>query len=1827
MYGAPDLKFDFAAAKKVVSAATNAANSLEGQSLSRAGAVGQGAADFSGYYSQLFAANARSAAYDQNTLVIRLREITVFMNTLIASAHAENTRRKKAREWKARVEARRSNWVDATWDSIFGLEPPPRQQPEKAPSFHTHSVSNTPREPLAGSKSGSRSSADPSHLRSFATTSANLDQGLSNLPGTLNSAAGVFMTKCDFGGIDVSTVVSGLEQWLQANANDVVWANAVAAAFEAIGSGVVSLSDSALSAALASAGATQQRESLTVDPAKVFGGSPTSGFANDPVNTATGNFIEPEVDLSGVEASAELTLSRMYNSLNGSAGVFGPGWSSVLDVRLELGNEGAVLVLPDGREVHFPRRGAQWERAEGECVWLQREPAANIPALRHLSSELVVARDNRGGWWAFTPAGVWLGRGSGPGSAVLVHRDDEGRVVSLAHERGRRIDISYRGARVCTAVTSDSRRVDYDYDDSSRLVGATGGEGTRVYGWNPEGLLYRVVSAAGVLECENTYDDLGRVTEQVTQFGRRVRFVYLPGRVTAVSDMDGSHSNTWVADKQGRLISVIDANDRKQSMSYDDQGNLVSVIERDGTVTVHAYDDRGRRTRTVTPEGADITYGYDDHDRVVTVVSESGGVMEYDYAAPEDRHPSRITDPCGGLTLLTWRGGLLQRVQDPMGVSVSFEYDEHGDLVLTRNSAGDAALIERDDHGRPVVAEDPSGARTRFRYDPRGLLASREDPEGAVWRYEADRAGRLASTTDPLGATTRFEYGPHGAATRVVDPLGRVTEREYDTWGNLAAVILPDGAQWLCNYDGLSRLREVTDPGGNVWTHEYDPAGFVQSIIDPTGVRSDASRSRSDRVSTLRDAFGESTLRCDQFGRPVEAEAPDGSTEMVVFDACGRPVEYLDADGGLTRVVRDLAGRVVSVATPSGRVSRYEYDECGRPAASIDPDGTRTVLTYDACSRVVSRVCDTGETACVEYDRLGRVTRVSESGRGVSSFGYDKVGRIVWVRDPWLGHRRFRYDAAGQLVGVVNGVGGVTQFEYDERGRVVRSTDPLGGVTATTYTQTDEVSSVTDALGRAVSMKYDAAGRMVWRRDQDGGVTEWSYDFGGEVAQVSAGGRVVIEVARDVRERTVLVTDRTRRGHDPVEHCLRFSRVGRLVERSRADRVMRWEYDSDGLRTAFVGPDGIRTEYGWDAAGRLAGVERSGLGAVSVAYDAAGRVIRAVSGDSSQEWQYGQGGVRSHTCVRGDDVQVTVIDRDCNGRVIGVDDARYEYDGAGQLVTMSTPRGATQWEYDLAGRLIVEITSDGVRRFTYDSAGQLVSVTGPRDEVTRFECDELGRRVRAEGPQGVREWEWDERGGLREYRTGNESIHLWVDALGELAEINGGRVEWDSAAAWPSLCAVGSTPVVSAPGFTGIGDSWVPTGWRFSRVVGADDPWGGAAGSIGAPGVPGDVGVSAGGGVVAAGLEWLNARVYDPETRGFVSPDPLPCVSDSGWSGNRYAYAGNDPVHWVDPLGLRPVTDAELAEYARAHRGFVGDVADGLNTVLTAAKVALDVQIHQAQQWWDQNWEYVVAGAAIAAGAVMIAAGAALTLTGVGAPLGLALGVGGGALFSGGVSVATQKITNGSVDWGEVGVQTLIGGASGLLPGVGGLLASGASKFVAPLVTNVAVNGGLGAVFNGGAYAVTHVGQFNGRDFAGALGSGFVSGAIGGLAGPAGGTIARAVGQKATGFLARGSSLGISAVGGAGGSVAGDVIAGRPVDPLVTGVNAVAGAGGDLATIGLGKLGYGMSGVDTLKQMPVAHPRTLEGAFDLNRVNTRGLWFTGTAGNVVGSVPAWIPGF
>ncbi|MET1088214.1 MAG: DUF6531 domain-containing protein, partial [Arthrobacter sp.] len=410
-----------------------AASRLEEQSGSRVTFVSAAKEDFEGHFSTVFEANAATARNDANALAAGLRTVAGYVTTMIDAGHEEDARRAKNNEWVREHNDR--NVFEQAGDWLFGEEARPNAEPGKAPTFAPAGASIGSREtpPPGGGYGGGTSSARPANLRSFATNSRGLDEGLSSAPGTLEGQLSSFASSCYWGSIDASGVLTAYRQYLSANENDAKWAVTVADAFAAAGGeGTVStVSDAAVNEALAAAGVSANRSALVVDPPTAAGAMPTSGYANDPVNTATGNFIEPETDLGFSGAASNVVLSRMYNSLASGLevpGVFGPGWASVLDQYLTVSDEGCRWVMADGRAVDFPREGSGWSRGVGENYWLTAEPvtAADLRDLGSLPDgtvELLVVRDNQGAWWAYSAAGVWLGAGSGPGRTVSVLRE------------------------------------------------------------------------------------------------------------------------------------------------------------------------------------------------------------------------------------------------------------------------------------------------------------------------------------------------------------------------------------------------------------------------------------------------------------------------------------------------------------------------------------------------------------------------------------------------------------------------------------------------------------------------------------------------------------------------------------------------------------------------------------------------------------------------------------------------------------------------------------------------------------------------------------------------------------------------------------------------------------------------------------------------------------------------------------------------------------------------------------------------------------------------------------------------------------------------------------------------------------------------------------------------------------------------------------------------------------------------------------------------------------------------------------------------------------
>lgn len=293
----------------------------------------------------------------------------------------------------------------------------------------------------------------------------------------------------------------------------------------------------------------------------------------------------------------------------------------------------------------------------------------------------------------------------------------------------------------------------------------------------------------------------------------------------------------------------------------------------------------------------------------------------------------------------------------------------------------------------------------------------------------------------------------------------------------------------------------------------------------------------------------------------------------------------------------------------------------------------------------------------------------------------------------------------------------------------------------------------------------------------------------------------------------------------------------------------------------------------------------------------------------------------------------------------------------------------------------------------------------------------------------------------------------------KLAEVGGVAAWWDSAAVVPSLISIAETSLLDLPGgVTAIGDAVTQPAWRSARATDAADPWAALA-AVTDVRLPAGVTLTGSGGVSVAGLEWLGARVYDPAARGFLSVDPLAPILGAAWSGNPYSYAGNDPMHAVDPLGLKPATDADMQAYRDANQGFISS----------------------AVNWTKDNWEYIVAGAAIVAGV-------ALMFTGVGGVAGLALLGASGALMSGGISVASQKATTGRVDWGEVGKETAIGAVTGMVGG--GTGAAFTRGLGSGILKRAAAGAGSGAT-EGGATGLA--------DYATSPGPHTVTGALGAI--------------------------------------------------------------------------------------------------------------------------------
>ncbi|MFC2311275.1 MAG: DUF6531 domain-containing protein, partial [Rothia dentocariosa] len=1274
------------------------------------------AEEFRGRYANLFVQNYKQCIDDAHRLEDACRRAAHAVRQISRNAEIEQDNRRKARE--AEEEYNRKLNENNLFNVLSGLsvskqikrnflngpayvpseEPNVRidtydlergmcKAPEGGSSEFVSSLSRSDSEKYADSlaSSGGVSSAVPEALERYAKfLSQVVYEDMTYYFTSINTAYERYLSSCKWGVLDITGLLKATVEWINDNNHDAAWIDAVAYAFRIAGSnGQYVIADATLTAFLNDNGLNPGRKNLVIPDVSIYGTMPTSGYANDPVNVATGNFIEEEKDLS----DGGVSLVRMYNSIAAAGaasthegyaapvGAFGPGWSSTVDTHLGFTASGVVWVDVDGRQVFFARSGAGFTRAAGEAWWLHRytvNPAdssasqvsdpengavhdeadggvrvqaarAGFAAVISLAAEhsdqavsggeFYAVSNNTGQYHYYTRGGAWLGSwGSEPGSAVAAIYEDasnsgsSSRVRAMVGAFGKAIRLSYDDVSGrAVAVTGAGSRVEYAYSETGHLAEATtcalASQTTSDPVDEPESAVKGGTAAAcGVVVASRVYTH--------TEDGL-VQTVTGTGGVREVTNVYGDPDNP------GRVTQQVSEHGRVIDYTYLPGGiTQITTGTHENTLETDSEDSGTADTaeRALHPN----TWVSDSKGRLVSVTSAEGSTVRFIYDAFGNR--IQVTDLEGSRTVRSanTRGLVVKELASTGAMSIT-EYDDLDRPVHKRTYGSKDEWIRKD---APVKVISYEYAEEGFSRQPVAVTT-----DGATSRYTYTSAGQILSVIDPTGVLTRLSYDARGNLTGVLNAVGDMLKVEYDAQDRPVAVISPSGATMRVEYDAASRPVRVIDPVGNATVYTYTPAGKVASITDAVG--------------------GVRRFEYNAAGELVAQVAPDGARTVREINELGYTVAETDPLGHVTKFVHDGMGRVTEKIDPAGNVWASKYNAADTLVEHTDPTGVLTRVSRDSAAGEITHQDGVGNTATVGFDALGRVMSSIDPSGAVTSWAYQFLTNTTTAS---------------------SGEGDREPAHRQGASEPVRVQDPTENLVRVPGAHA--LRTCTDGAGQVSGEVRDAAGRLLRQVSASGAVTEYSYDACGRVASVTDADGVMTEYRYDTDSRLVA---KTRAG--VIVESFVYDACGRLLERRAG--------------TKLVG------RYAYDAAGRVVRCVDAAWGTRSFSYDACGRVVKAVSG---------VGG----TCF---------FDYDGAGRLLarrvatseGFATTSYAYDAVGNVVSVTDPFGAvTKYAYDGAHRCTEVMNPDGSRvSYAYDSAGEVASmhVAKPGERLGRLACE------------------------------------------------------------------------------------------------------------------------------------------------------------------------------------------------------------------------------------------------------------------------------------------------------------------------------------------------------------------------------------------------------------------------------------------------------------------------------------------------------------------------
>jgi RHS repeat-associated protein len=842
-----------------------------------------------------------------------------------------------------------------------------------------------------------------------------------------------------------------------------------------------------------------------------------------------------------------------------------------------------------------------------------------------------------------------------------------------------------------------------------------------------------------------------------------------------------------------------------------------------------------------------------------------------------------------------------------------------------------------------------------YGYTTRGNVSSETDARGSTTTH--DYGNVSGCPPDGSTRTDLYRTGVHqgegvlnwsyvyscnsGLRTDETDPNLMVTNTIYDNFGRPTTITEGSYRKTVHTYNDLSRWvvtqRDVEIFGDqrNVAIKHYDPLGRVRlsrqleiAVSDPTaaatnealGIRTDtkyvystnrnetwvSNPYRIDEASA--PTRGWSVKRLEKMGRVCVEESFAGAGTPSVADNCQVSAgstgsvthtyeaspswtseKVVDAAGKVRRLYQDVLGRLVAVVEDPDNAryhTYYSYDPMdnliqtrqvgtcgGDPVAGRCSGGQTRTFAYTSLNRLFSATNSEmgGNTLNYEHDENGNMKSKSSSGSPglLVSYTYDSLNRaktreyndgttpaVTYCYDgkTWSGSSGScsgspSVPSKGHLTEVASTVS-KTSYAYNSSGQITGSTQATAGQSFAfgySFSASSALATETYPSGRTIATSYDDAGRARYLRGQSGvTVVNYAGKPDGLIQYASHGAISSMTMGNGIIEN---------RSYNSRLQPTRIQ-AGSLITVRNCYQV-----DDDAGCPAVITASGnngnvqgqsiVRSDKSWtqkytyDAINRLASVSETGNWQQSYEYDAYGNrslYTPASYGLPVSPLTPTSQGVFDHATNR----LVGTGNYDSRGDLILYGGFTLTYDGDGRISSARSSAQSTKYEYD----------GEGHRVRSYVCSGSMICMPGAGTTTTTYAYDAFGKLAAEYGMN-------PETGG-RSYFTSDHlgSTRLETDADGRPVKCSdylpfGEEIGSD----------IGGRPTCFAPA----GDAIKFTGKERDKET---------------------------------GLDYFLARYFSSAQGRFSSPDIAGPALPNPQTLNKYQYALNNPLKYIDPSGL-----------------------------------------------------------------------------------------------------------------------------------------------------------------------------------------------------------------------------------------------------------------------------------------------------------------------------------